>query len=191
MCQAVLFKTQLIPESRQQRLQIQPFSPRLAAGHTLLLRLLSSCPPLPLPKVTALCCLLRLRPSLPHATCLPHGSPPAITLPGPIPPAVARLHGPNSKGSPGSAPGQPLGNQMAVAAINPFTRFPTHYHIATAAPLASSGVTTGTPCMLNPAQVSSPEVTWCWRGLTQGHSRLSSNKAMTKEAKHLKKYTVT
>lgn len=86
---------------------------------------------------------------------------------------------------------QPLGNQMAVAAINPFTRFPTHYHIATAGPLASSGVTTGTPCTLNPAQVSSPEVMRCWRGLTQGHSRLSSNEAMAKEAKHLKKYTVT
>lgn len=67
MCQALLFKTQLIPESRHRRLQTQPSSPRLAAGHTPRLCLLSFCPP----------------PASPQGACSsPSPSPTAQLVPG-------------------------------------------------------------------------------------------------------------
>lgn len=77
-------------------------------------------------------------------TCLSSSwLPPAIILSDFTPQAAAAcLHSPSSE----RTTAQALGKKRATAAaINPFTRFLPCYHIERAAPLASSGITAGTP----------------------------------------------
>lgn len=145
------------------------FCPHLAAGHLPPLCPLSSCPPLHLPRVPALRHLLHLSPSAPQAACLPHGS----HQPSPIPTSFLQqpyaCTAPTPRGPLGSTAAQALGNKTATAAaINPFAGFLPCYHVETAAPPASSGVTAGTPCMPNWVCVSRTEVTWCRRSSPRG-----------------------
>lgn len=128
---------------------------------------LSSCPPLHLPKVPALSQLLHLSPGSPHAACLPHGSHQASPFPTLFLQRPHACTAPTPRGPPGSTAAQALGSKTA-AATDPFAGFLPCYHIETAAPPASSGVTTGTLCTPNWACVSSTGVMRCWRGSPRG-----------------------